>query len=89
VLEIEWDDGNRSRLSGETLRWACPCAACRGELGNPGRLDLVQELPAEELRLADVRLVGQYALQIGFASGHDTGIYTFARLKGLTPKPGS
>jgi DUF971 family protein len=35
------------------------------------------------LRLADVRLVGQYALQIGFASGHDTGIYTFARLKGL------
>jgi DUF971 family protein len=83
VLEIEWEDGHRSRLSGEVLRWACPCAACRGELGNPGRLDLVRELPANELELADVRLVGQYALQIGFASGHDTGIYTFHRVRAL------
>lgn len=43
----------------------------------------MSELSAEELQLADVRLVGQYALQIGFASGHDTGIYVFRRLLGL------
>ncbi|MBO0701991.1 MAG: DUF971 domain-containing protein, partial [Candidatus Dormibacteraeota bacterium] len=29
VLEIEWEDGVRSRLDGAALRWACPCAECR------------------------------------------------------------
>jgi len=33
--------------------------------------------------LADVALVGQYALQIAFASGHATGIYTFRYLRQL------
>jgi DUF971 family protein len=53
----------------------------------PGRLDLVDELPAEELQLADAGLVGQYALQLSFASGHATGIYTFRYLRRLCPCP--
>jgi DUF971 family protein len=84
VLEIAWDDGTRTRLTGERLRWACPCAECRGEMGMPGRLDARPELSGDELRLADVGLIGQYALQIGFASGHATGIYTFKHLRSLT-----
>jgi DUF971 family protein len=82
-MEIEWEGGHRSTYSGEQLRWACPCAECRGEAGAPGRLSRVKSLPAEELRIHDVSLVGQYALQIAFESGHATGLYTFSLLRGL------
>jgi DUF971 family protein len=86
TLAITWEDGTSVRFGGEELRWACPCAACRGEAGIPGRLDTAPDLPDEELRLQDVSLVGQYALQIAFASGHGTGIYTFRYLRGLSPQ---
>ena len=82
-LLIAWEDGSQSRLGGKRLRWACPCAECRGEGGAPGRLDEARELADPELRLADVVLVGQYALQIAFQSGHATGIYTFRHLRSL------
>ena len=69
--------------SGEKLRWACPCAECRGEMGVPGRLDHISDLSSEEKGLSEVVLVGQYAVQIGFASGHSTGIYTFRNLRSM------
>ena len=83
LLLIAWDDQSHSRLGGDRLRWACPCAECRGEGGVPGRLDEAPELTDAELRLTDVVLVGQYALQIAFQSGHATGIYTFRHLRSL------
>lgn len=83
MLTIRWDDGATTALDGRTLRWACPCAECRGELGEPGKLDRAESLPAEEERAADVWLVGQYALGISFESGHATGIYTFDYLRRL------
>ena len=48
----------------------------------PGRLSRVKTLGDEELRIRDVTLVGQYALQIAFESGHATGLYTFSYLRG-------
>ncbi len=52
-------------------------------MGSGGLLDRVKELPPNELQLQDARLIGQYALGIGFASGHSTGIYTFRYLRSL------
>ena len=49
----------------------------------PGRLDGDVTLAAEELQLTDATLVGRYALQLAFASGHSTGIYSFRYLKRL------
>ncbi len=83
VLEVEWEDGATTQFEGARLRWACPCAECRGEAGQPGRLEGQAELDRDELQLSDVTLVGQYALQIAFASGHATGIYTFRYLRSL------
>lgn len=80
-MHVTWEDGSTTSYTGEQLRWACPCAECRGEAGMPGRLSRVAQLSPDELRVADVTLVGQYGLQIAFASGHATGIYTFAYLK--------
>lgn len=82
-MAITWEGGRRTRYTGEQLRWACPCAECRGEAGTPGRLARVTSLNPDELRIADVTLVGQYALQIAFESGHATGIYTFSLLRQL------
>ena len=82
-MEIAWEDGSQTSYTGEQLRWACPCAECRGEAGVPGRLSRVSELGAGELRIKDVTLVGQYGLQIAFESGHATGIYTFSLLRRL------
>ena len=82
-MEITWEDGTKSRYTGEQLRWACPCAECRGEAGMQGRLSRVQTLSDVELKIHDVTLVGQYALQIAFESGHARGIYTFSLLKRL------
>lgn len=88
MLEIAWEDGARTSYTGRQLRWACPCAECRGEAGVPGRLDRVSELRENELTVTEVGLVGQYALQIGFASGHATGIYTFRYLRNLAELQG-
>ncbi len=49
----------------------------------PGRLNSLDQLAPDELQVVDVGLVGQYALQISFASGHATGIYTFRYLRSL------
>jgi DUF971 family protein len=56
-------------------------------MGAPGRLDHLHDLGTEELTLAEVALVGQYAVQIGFASGHSTGIYTFRNLRSMADSP--
>ena len=82
-MQITWEDGTRSTYTGEQLRWACPCAECRGEAGSPGRLSRVKTLSDAELRVQDVTLVGQYALQIAFESGHATGLYSFSMLRRL------
>ena len=86
-MDVVWEDGHRSTYTGEQLRWACPCAECRGEAGAPGRLSRVKSLDPEELRLQDVSLIGQYALQIAFQSGHATGLYTFSLLRALCSCP--
>ena len=82
-MEITWEDGHRSSYGAERLRWSCPCAECRGEAGVPGRLSRVKSLETGELRVQNVALVGQYALQIAFESGHSTGLYTFSLLRSL------
>jgi DUF971 family protein len=82
-MEITWEGGHKSSYAADRLRWACPCAECRGEAGAPGRLSRLSRLPDEELKVQDVSLVGQYALQIAFESGHATGLYTFTYLRAM------
>ena len=83
LLRIEWTDGHESVYDFEQLRWACPCANCRGEMGRPGRLDEIDHLTPQETELDDLRQVGRYAIMPIWADGHDTGIYTYAYLRDL------
>jgi DUF971 family protein len=52
-------------------------------------LSRVKTLDPAELRIQDVSLVGQYALQIAFQSGHATGLYTFSLLRRLDSSAGA
>ena len=83
-LAIQWNDGTESYFSLETLRRACPCAACGGEpdvLGNVLRPEV--SYTEKSFMLVSFAMVGGYALQPRWGDGHDTGLYTFQYLRRL------
>ena len=83
-LAIQWKDGQETFLSLESLRRACPCAACGGEPDVLGRVDRPQvRYSTESFRLDGFAPVGGYALQLRWGDGHSTGIYSFAYLRRL------
>ena len=90
-LFIEWSDGHRSTYSWRHLRDHCPCAGCRGELGQPP--DLFRILTEKELsapkviRPVEIAPVGRYAYKIVWNDGHDTGLYTLENLRALCQCP--
>jgi len=86
-LRFVWADGTRSDYDWEHLRWQCPCAFCSGEGGREGALVSRTELAPAETEMADVNLVGRYAVQPTWGDGHDTGIYTFRKLRALADTP--
>jgi DUF971 family protein len=87
TLALTWADGHQTTYDALTLRWLCPCAYCRGEAGMPGWLDSRPTLTAEQTRLADVHLVGNYALSPHWGDGHSTGFYPFVLLRHHCPCP--
>jgi DUF971 family protein len=80
-LTLSWSDGHESIHSWEALRWACPCAWCAGEGGQPGVLAGKKALSHEETTLVNLQVVGRYGLTPIWEDGHKTGIYTFERLR--------
>src|SRR2546423_4222001 len=83
-LAIQWNDGSESFFGLETLRRACPCAACGGEpdvLGNIARPNVTYSEGSFEL--VSFNVVGGYALQPHWRDGHNTGIYSFQYLRRL------
>ena len=82
-LAIKWEDGGESFLRLETLRRACPCAGCKGEVDVLGNLYKGPEraLTPQSVQLVQIVSVGGYALQPVWADGHNTGLYSFDYLK--------
>jgi len=83
TVVIEWADEVRSVYDFEQLRWSCPCATCRGEMGRPGVLDGTDHLAPEQTDLEDIVQVGRYAVCPIWCDGHRTGIYTYQYLREL------
>jgi ATP-binding protein involved in chromosome partitioning len=79
TLVIDWDDGVTTRYAVRELRLECPCAGCRDEVTGVRLLDPAK-VPAG-VRPLRLQSVGNYALKISWSDGHDTGIYTFDRLR--------
>jgi DUF971 family protein len=81
VLRIKWADGHVCSYNAAGLRRACPCAQCVNEW--TGQRTLRPESIGEEIEIADLSLVGRYALNFVWSDGHSTGIYSFRYLRDL------
>ena len=87
TLTITWPDSHESVFPLDGLRRACPCAGCQGH-ENMGKLpDREIFLVPSLMRWENVKLqqVGNYALRFVWDDGHDTGIYTWDRLRAMCP----
>lgn len=83
-LALAWGDGTENYIPLETLRKHCPCAACQGEPDALGRvLKPSVNHSAKSFQLLTMQKIGGYALQMKWADGHSTGIYTFEFLRKL------
>ena len=84
-LAIKWDDGSESFIPLRTLRQACPCAACKGEVDIMGNLYKNEEKPLkpQAFQLSRVTHIGGYAIQPLWGDGHASGIFPFDYLKRL------
>jgi len=80
-LYLSWDDEHETVYDWERLRWACPCAWCAGEGGQPGALATKESFDPEEKTLVNIEPVGRYGLTPVWADGHKTGIYTYEKLR--------
>jgi len=73
ALEISFADGKSFRLPCEFLRVHSPSAEVRGH--GPGQETL--QIGKKDVTITAVEPVGQYAIQLRFSDGHDTGIYSW------------
>jgi DUF971 family protein len=78
VLTVSYDDGARFALSAEYLRVESPSAEVKGHSGKR------QTVPGKRgLKISRLDPVGNYAVRIVFADGHDSGLYSWSYLREL------
>ena len=80
-LRITWSDGHESEYRYQYLRFQCSCAQCVDE--HTGKRKVVLEFIDPNVRPRQIEQTGRYALQIHWSDGHNTGLYTFDRLRRL------
>jgi ATP-binding protein involved in chromosome partitioning len=80
-LRVVWRDGTESRYPFEFLRNHCPCAVCVDEWTGV-RKSLILLLPSN-FGPTRIEPVGNYAIQIYWSDGHNSGIYSFRHLREL------
>lgn len=79
ILEIHFDDGSQFELPCEYLRVYSPSAEVQGH--GPGQE--VLQTGKEEVTIAEIKPVGNYAIIPVFSDGHDSGIYSWELLYDL------
>ncbi len=81
---LSFSGGREAYLPLALLRRACPCAACQGEPDAMGRvLRPLVEYGPRAFDLERFETVGGYAIQLFWADGHSSGIFSFSYLQKL------
>jgi len=92
-IVIQWDDQTETVWTTAQLRKACPCATCREKKraideavekpkGAPFKgLPVISAAEARPLKVESMRPVGNYAYNIAFSDGHNSGIFTLGMLR--------
>ncbi|SFM23319.1 gamma-butyrobetaine hydroxylase-like domain-containing protein [Nitrosomonas communis] len=73
ILEISFSDGKTFRLPCEFLRVYSPSAEVRGH--EPGQE--VLQTGKQDVSITHIEPVGNYAIQLNFSDGHNTGLYSW------------
>lgn len=85
-LEIIWNDEHKSIYELSYLRRECPCASCKGETilwkhYGPTKQIMIPTL--EMTQLVGIEPIGNYAIQLIWKDGHNSGIYNWEYLRAL------
>ena len=75
-LTIQFDNGNEFSLSAELLRVESPSAEVQGHAAAQKKTPRGKE----NVTIAEMTPVGNYAVRLVFSDGHDTGIFSWALL---------
>ncbi|HMQ10736.1 MAG TPA: P-loop NTPase [Oligoflexia bacterium] len=78
-VHITWSDGVESLLDSKELRYMCACAVCVDE--NTGKRIIKMEDIKDDIYPMGFRPIGKYGVQISWSDGHNTGIYTYDKLR--------
>jgi len=82
VLSIEWDNKTNNKIGIPILRKHCPCAVCTSQPDGSDEMR-VRRFTEKQFLIASVSVIGNYAVNIVWKDGHNTGIYEFSYLKKL------
>lgn len=82
TLVVRWQDGHDQQIDARDLRLACRCAACIDEMS--GRAVLNPSTVPLNITPTRIWSLGNYAIGVSFSDGHQSGIYTFGHLRGMT-----
>ncbi len=75
VVKLAWNDGRQSLVPFRELRFLCPCAHCVDE--NTGKRKIQMESVSADVHPTRIHTVGNYAINITWSDGHNTGIYSY------------
>lgn len=81
LLELVWNDDSVANIPLRTIRQACPCAGCIDEFTHEQILD-PNSVPLD-IAIEHISMAGNYALKIRWTDKHDTGLFTWQRLKAI------
>lgn len=79
-LSLQYSDGSRFTLSGEYLRVHSPSAEVRGH----GAGQEILQFGKKGVKVDHLETAGNYAVQLHFSDGHNTGIYSWEFLRDLS-----
>lgn len=83
TLKISWSDATFNEYDVRKLRFNCACAKCVNEW-NGERIIKLESIP-KNMKPIKIDSVGNYAIKITWADGHDSGIYSYKSLKNVLP----
>lgn len=80
LLTLSYADIDSVTLTAELLRVYSPSAEVQGHgIGNE-----VLQTGKRNVKIINIEQIGKYALKFTYSDGHDSGLYTWKYLKGLS-----
>ncbi len=83
-ISLKWSSGKVIKVANHDLRVACQCATCVDEMTGNAILDPTT-VPID-VKAEEVKIIGNYALQVAWSDGHNTGLFPFKRIRQLAVK---